>query len=108
MLLKTHDKRVWCETPLPTSNPLVIWLTRRDELVIEKGDRLLDIARVIKRTLPPLSLAEAGKLAAFYFALGERAAHRTWKSPWTKAELQVVAERRYLTRKTVTKVSTVS
>lgn len=80
--------RIFCD-------PLIIWLTRSVELRIERGDRLRTVAHAIGLELHLLK-KDALRLAAFYFALGERARRHRYPA-WNNRELRVTPGRRYLT-----------
>lgn len=77
------------------SDPLRIWVTHNIELVIERGDRLNDVAIRIAEFLP-VSFTEALGLATYYFNLGERYANQESLDPeWSTTVVNV--ERQYLT-----------
>lgn len=75
--------------------PLSIFLNRTTELRIEPGDRLDRVARAVARLWPAVG-QRAGKLTAYYFALGERLAGNGKTGPWTSHELRDAPDRRYL------------
>lgn len=95
MKTKEHTVRPKVEFMTLVANPLRVWLSSRLELVIRRGDRLINVARVIEQELN-LSHGAALRVAAYYFALGERQARGRMGEPWKKDEMSVRNQRRYL------------
>jgi hypothetical protein len=99
MKLTTHDR-----IPKPTemtlgAKPLRVLLTKHVELVIEKGDTIAYVAQAIASTWRHLDDKSARRLAAYYFAIGERRAGlRPNDSEWSDTELSTSLHRRYLSR----------
>jgi hypothetical protein len=79
-------------------NPMVVWLNRRIELRIEKGDQLRLIVPVVLQHWNHLKPGDVASVVAFWFAVGERLAAKKKLGNWKAAELIVNAKRRYLFR----------
>lgn len=77
---------------------IVVWLTKSARLTIEPGDRLQSARRAILAHCEGLTKSQAGSLAAYYFALGERSYRSEHGLPWRKAELSDDLRRVYLAR----------
>lgn len=79
-------------------DPLRIWLSRKLEIVVTKGDRLGDVAEVVQAE-GWLSKLESRQLVALWFAIGERRGNfRPTNTTWNAEELDASRTRRYLTR----------
>lgn len=93
MKLVEHVKRPEILEVAVDVRPLTWWLTPELQLIVEEGDRLGDVAKLVRRSLG-LPRADARQLVAYWFALGERVASgRT--GPWEPAELRTKLGRRY-------------
>ena len=78
-------------------DPMILWLSRSESLTIHKGDRLEDVAQIVKKRWK-LSLVDARQLVAYWFALGERARSKKLGQKWRGQELHSSPTRRYLKR----------
>lgn len=88
--------------PRPTSLtlqtvPLIVWLSKTVELSIDKGDTLGDVATHI-RVAWKVPRKEACRIAAFWFAIGERQHYKKHAGDFTKRELLAREDRRYLVK----------
>ena len=88
--------------PRPTTmtlqtDPLVVWLSKTLEVQIERGDTLKEVALLVRKhwKADPRS---ARRIAAFWFAVGERQNRQTHVGDFTKRELSRREDRRYLMR----------
>ena len=98
MKVNVMERSAKPETMTLRAKPMTVWLSRRVQLVIEKGDLLSAVAgEVIKHT--KLDREHAQQLVAYWFALGERAENGCPDLAWTKSELHVSRGRRYLDRR---------
>jgi hypothetical protein len=91
-----HEKSIKPETMELGTNPMCIWLDRHTELRIEKGDDLKTIVKMVNKAWK--LGADAKKLVAFWFAIGERVHSKKLGAPWGNAELRTSETRRYLMR----------
>jgi len=81
------------------ANPLRIWIDDRIELVIRKGETLDKVARaIIKHSNFKVKKKQALKIAAYWFALGERIYRREAGGEWSKEEMNSNPSRKYLSR----------
>jgi hypothetical protein len=97
MQIREHEASGKPETMTLGFNPMVIWLNRRIELRIEKGDQLRSVALVVLQYWgQQLKPKDAASLVAFWFAVGERQATKKKLSDWKAAELIVNPKRCYL------------
>jgi hypothetical protein len=95
MRVVTEHGRLRFQSTRTTSRPFIVWVTRRCQLLIEPDDTIAKVAIVIMDELRA-SPESAARLAAFYFALGERDAFKMWREPWNGDELDASPTRRYL------------
>lgn len=94
-----HDGRPKIEEVELNHDPMSVWLTSREEILIERGDRLFDVAKKVHQLHPEWNLGKKGymKLVAYWFALGERFCEGTMERiKWTRQELRATGDRRYL------------
>lgn len=83
MKLVTHPSITRQASTPRGADPLVIWLDRLVELRIPRGTRLEQVAAVIRKRFR-LAPAEARKVAAFWFTIGERHLAKQHRQPWPK------------------------
>lgn len=76
-------------------SPMVVWIDAHTELHIEKGDTIETIAGVLKGSWG-YDYEDCAKVAAFWFAVGERRSKKEGLGSWTKEELRQDPNRRYL------------
>lgn len=86
--------------PRPTTmtlqtNPMVVWLSKTRELRIKKGDTLKQVAQTITDAWGQV---DAFRIAAFWFAIGERQHRGRHVGNFTKHELRTDLRRQYLVR----------
>jgi len=96
MKLIHHEKSPKPDRQELIANPMVIFLTKTEELRIMPGDTLQAVSSVVQRVLG-LDRPQSRRLVALWFALGERRAHGNPPKPWGKRELRVKSKRKYLT-----------
>lgn len=94
MNVTTHERRPPITEVHLKFDPLTVWLTPRVELVIEKGDTVRDIARVVAKYWS-MSKKDARHIVAYWFTLGERAAGSRLGSPWKKRDKDASPDRVY-------------
>lgn len=80
-------------TPLKTS-PLVVWVSRFDQLLIEPGDSISSIVLTVRRFFRQLSIPQLQQLVAYWFAIGERGVPASGDA-WRERELRCSSRRRY-------------
>lgn len=96
MKLKRHERAAQIQEVRLSYNPLVVWLSPRIELIIERGDEIREVAKVVAREWD-VPLSTARRMAAYWFALGERAETGEMGEPeWRRDEIQAHPRRRYL------------
>jgi len=81
-----HKKRPQPEAFNRGVDPLSIWLHNDVELRIQSGDTISFVAEMIMQHWPKISIVKARRIAAYWFALGERVA-RGYTGPWNRKEL---------------------
>lgn len=82
--------------------PFVVFLTKRVELQIESGDKLEEIALIVRRHWT-LDLPTARQVVALWFALGERLSLGNPESALKPKELEANSRRTYAPKKRVLK-----
>jgi hypothetical protein len=96
------ELRKHTQAPKPTTtpngfNPLVVWLDKSTELIIEPGDELRLVAQTLRDELG-LGFKRATKLAGYYFTLGERLAFGITGGNWVTGHGDFEQDRTYLPR----------
>lgn len=95
MKLIRHDKIGEPQRMTLDVSTFVVFLTKHDELRIERGDRLIEVARVVALAWD-VQPTVARQIVALWFALGARLAKGNPDRGWTTGELSTHKERRYL------------
>lgn len=98
MKVEMHERSGKPELMTLRAKPMSVWLTRNVQIIIEKGDKLETVARSVAK-YSDLGPERSLQLAAFWFALGERAESGNPDRSWSQSELRVSAGRRYLDRR---------
>lgn len=96
MKIRRHEGIPKLDRTKLTAEPLRIWLNRFDQLVIERGDELGKVARELQKRWP-VTIEQARRIVALWFALGERTARKEHGRPWRPRELRADLKRCYLT-----------
>lgn len=96
MKIRKHDRVPKAEQIKLRHDPLSIFLIANVELVIERGDRLGDVARAMRPHMPWFSRSQLRGIAGYYFAMGERSAQGRSTRPWRRKEYNDHPDRVYL------------
>jgi hypothetical protein len=93
-----HEGRPKMDFVKLTFNPFIIWLNHRRELRLTPGDKLMNVARIVKQEdwAKDLSMKDVKQMVAFWFALGKRLKRNRLDAPWKKSEFRINPERKYL------------
>lgn len=75
---------------------LTVWLTKSVCLTIEPGDTLRIVSRAIGEHWPGVSKSFRNRIAAYFFALGERSARNEHGRPWRAIDRDAGPDRVYL------------
>jgi len=96
MQIKKHDRVLKIEQIKLRHEPLSVFLVSNVELIIQRGDRLGDVARTMQPHMPWFSRQQLRGIAGYYFAMGERSARDRLTKPWRRKEFNSDPDRRYL------------
>lgn len=95
MRIVKHDRKPNYNEIHLTVVPLVVWLSPLEELIVDRGDTLLEVAKTIHGRWS-LSKKSCRELVAFWFALGERISRGDERvAGWNDQELSISLKRRY-------------
>lgn len=99
MKLTRYQRRPQMDAIRLKPEPLIIWLTDRLEMRVERGDRLSDVIRMVNKKRPDWSQAgiNVESLVSYWFSLGERLAADEIGETWSNVPVNT-RERRYLIR----------
>lgn len=78
MKLITHPKAPKPVEMLLRTNPMTVWLSKTQQLLIYRGDSIRRVAKAMRSVWTHLSKRECRELAGFWFAIGEASASRTF------------------------------
>jgi hypothetical protein len=91
-----HDKVPRHDQINIQGDPMRVFLTSKIELVINRGDRLIDVVEAVRPHMPHFSRIQIKAIVAYYFAMGERAVRGNFTEPWQPEEYRVKRNRKYL------------